>query len=172
MFKIDYAELSDAEILGEIHAASWKEAYKEIIPHEVLRKFTAEKREEYFYKAIIEKRGQNAVIYKDDTPAGLICIGKCRDEDRYDTYGEIWGIYLKPEFWNMGIGYELMTWGIEELKKQGYSKVTLWVLKDNHGARRFYEKYGFFPDGTEKEIHVGKVLKELRYEMSIPCAPE
>lgn len=167
MVKIEYAKIHDAKILGEIHASSWKEAYKGIVPDEILNQITPEKREKYFKKALTEGWERDAIIYKESTAAGLISIGRCRDEDRNEDYGEIWGVYLKPEYWNQGIGYELMSWGIDELKKEGYSKVSLWVLEENHAARRFYEKYGFLHDGTEKEITIGKVLKELRYEMQL-----
>ena len=39
---------------------------------------------------------------------------------------------------------------LEQLK--GYSKICLWVLKDNIRAIRFYQKCGFAPDGAELEI--------------------
>ena len=167
MYKVEYADISDAGILGEIHAASWKEAYQGIVPDVILKKISPEKRGKYFEKALSEGWEQDAIIYKDDEPAGMICIGKCRDTDRGEDYGEVWGIYLKPEYWNMGIGSELIKWGMEELKKQGYSKVSLWVLKDNHSARGFYEKIGFRHDGTEKEISIGRRLSEIRYEMAL-----
>jgi len=166
MYKVEYADVSDAGILGEIHAASWKEAYKGIVPDEILKNISPERREKYFEKALAEGWEQDAIIYKDGEPAGMICIGRCRDTDRSEGYGEIWGIYLKPEFWHMGIGSELIKWGTAELKKQGYRKVCLWVLKDNHSARAFYEKTGFLYDGTEKEITLGKMLLEIRYEKS------
>ena len=30
----------------------------------------------------------------------------------------------------------------------GYRSITLWVLRDNQRARRFYERAGFAPDGA------------------------
>lgn len=38
---------------------------------------------------------------------------------------EIWGIYLLPEYWNMGIGTELFHWGVNESKGRGYKEITL-----------------------------------------------
>lgn len=131
MDKIEYRKIHDAKILGEIHASSWKEAYKGIVPDEILNQITPDKREKYFEKALTEGSERDAILYKESKATGLSCIGKCRDKDRNEDHGEIWGIYLKPEYWNQGIGYELMTWGIEELKNQGYSKATLWVLEES-----------------------------------------
>lgn len=86
-----------------------------------------------------------------------------RDADKDDSYGEVWGLYLMPEYWSKGIGTELINWGLNELKKRNYDKVTLWVLEDNLKARIFYEKIGFKHDGTIKEINIGKILNECRY---------
>lgn len=41
------------------------------------------------------------------------------------------------------------------------------VLEENIRARRFYEKIGFYHDGTVKEINIGKELKEYRYVKEI-----
>lgn len=167
MFKIRYADISDAKTLAEIHSKSWKVAYKGIVPNEILEKITAEKRQIYFEKALTEGWEEDAIIFKDNEAVGLICIGKCRDTDKPGAYGEIWGIYLLPEYWKMGIGSELINWGINELKKRNYNKVILWVLEENISARKFYEKIGFKHDGTVKEITIGKKLSEFRYEKVI-----
>ena len=167
MLEIRYANIKDARTLGEIHSKSWKVAYKGIVPDEILKNITVEKRQVYFEKALTENWEEDAIIFKDNDAVGLICIGKCRDADKTDAFGEIWGIYLLPEYWNMGIGYELINWGVNELKKRNYSKVTLWVLEENTNARNFYEKVGFKHDGTVKEITIGKKLVEYRYEKAI-----
>jgi ribosomal protein S18 acetylase RimI-like enzyme len=167
MYKIRYASVDDAEILGIIHAKSWQVAYKGIVPDEYLIRVNPEKRKRYYSKALSEGWERDALIFVDDEPAGLICIGKCRDIDKSDSYGEIWGIYLLSEFWNKGIGTYLLNWGINELYLQNYAQVSLWVLKNNANARKFYEKNGFTLDGTEREITLGKPLIECRYTRHI-----
>lgn len=167
MYDIRYATINDARILAQIHSTSWKVAYKGIVPNSVLDNITVEKREKHFEQALKEEREKNAIIFKGNKPAGLICIGKCRDSDQDDSCGEIWGIYLHPDYWNMGIGLVLLKWGLDELTKKGYKKATLWVLEDNLSARKFYEKAGFKHDGLIKEIKVGKVLNEYRYEIAL-----
>lgn len=164
MFEIRYADISDSKELANIHSSSWKIAYKGIVPDEILENITVEKREKYFEKALSEGWEEDAIIYNDNEAVGLICIGKCRDEDKNGTYGEIWGIYLLPDYWHRGIGLKLINWGLNELYKRKYKKVTLWVLEGNFNARRFYEKVGFKHDGTIKEINIGKKLNEYRYE--------
>lgn len=167
MYKIRYADISDSRILGQIHSQSWKVAYKGIVPDEILNNITTEKRQKYFEKALTEGWEEDAIIYRDKKAVGLICIGKCRDTDIEGSCGEIWGIYLLPEYFSMGIGSKLINWGLDELRKRNYAKVTLWVLQNNSNARMFYEKIGFEHDGTVKEITIGKTLNEYRYVKAI-----
>ena len=167
MYTIRFANTDDAETLAIIHSRSWNAAYKNIVPDEILEKMNPENGTENFKKALKEGWGENAILFKDHKATGLICIGKCRDKDKDDLFGEIWGMYLLPEYWNMGIGTELIAWGLKELKNRGYEKVTLWVLEENVNARKFYEKMGFKHDGTVKEITIGKKLNEYRYVKDI-----
>jgi ribosomal protein S18 acetylase RimI-like enzyme len=168
MINIKYAQVIDFKILGKIYSRSWKVAYKNIIPDEILDNITYEKRAIIFERALNEKRDEEyAIIYKNDIAVGSICFGKCRDLDLDNSFGEIWGIYLLPEFWNLGIGSELIRWGINELRNMGYSNVALWVLEDNTNAIKFYEKNGFNFDGTKKEIFIGKSLNDCRYIKTI-----
>lgn len=164
MYSIRYATVKDAFILGKIHSSSWKAAYKNLVPDEVLDSITAEKRSKFFEKALSEGWEEDALIFDSETPLGFICFGKCRDNDKDSSWGEIWGLYLSPEFCHKGVGKVIINWGIEELKNRGYSNVSLWVFEDNISARAFYEKIGFHFDGKSNKLNIGKkLLNEVRY---------
>jgi len=162
-YRIRRAVPGDERIMGCIHTRSWKEAYKDIIPQRILDNLNLEKRIESFKKALREGKEIYGVVLVDDQLVGLICIGECRDDDLDEHHGEIWGIYILPEYWSRGMGRELTAWGLEEMKKLGYTKAALWVLAENRRARTFYEKSGFHFDGAIKEITLGKTLEECRY---------
>lgn len=165
---VRFADLNDAKILGYIHSESWKSAYKTIIPSSILDNISSEKREKYFRKALSEKLEEDALIFSENDPVGFLTLGKCRDEDLNNFWGEVWGIYLLASYWNQGIGTELINWGINELKNRGFEKISLWVLEENIIARKFYKKMGFKHDGTVKELSIGRSLNECRYVKEIP----
>lgn len=162
-FEIRNANINDCGILGLIHSESWKEAYKGIVPDSILDNMSAEKSEKRFYNSFIDGLERNVIALENDQAVGFMCLGECRDEDLDSSYGEIWGIYLLPLFWEQGIGTKLIQWGINDLKNKGYNKISLWVLEENINARKFYEKMGFVHDGTVKELNFGKQLNEFRY---------
>ncbi len=167
MYKIRYADITNAEILGDISSKAWKATYKDIIPDEILNNISTEKRKGYFEKSIANSWENNAIILDNDKAVGFIALVKCRDNDKNSSFGEIGGLYIYPQYINQGIGYKLLFWGLNELKKQGYTTATLWVLEENTHARTFYERMGFIHDGTIKEITIGKSLKEYRYIKAI-----
>jgi RimJ/RimL family protein N-acetyltransferase len=49
----------------------------------------------------------------------------------------------------------------------GYSSITLWVLRDNERARRFYERAGFAPDGATHVLTALAGVLELRYHRAL-----
>ncbi len=103
------------------------------------------------------------MLVVDNKIVAFLTLGLSRDDDLDDSYGELAGIYLLQKFWGKGLGFLLTNWGIRELSKRGYKKVSLWVLEENANARKFYEKMGFRQDGAEKEITLGKKLTKFRY---------
>ncbi len=144
-----------------IHSVSFREAYFDIIPESFLENFTPEKRE-VFFKNEFEKYKDTFIIENEYEIIGFSTIGKNRD-NLDENVGEIWGIYLHPDYWNGGFGTELLKYVIATLKNRKYKEITLWVLEDNLPARNFYEKNGFEFDGTRKTLNIGKELIEIRY---------
>ena len=64
-------------------------------------------------------------------------------------------IYVDPKHWRRGVGQRLWDEVEDQLRRSGFSDVTLWVLQDNAGALAFYRSNGFVVDGTEKTVELG-----------------
>lgn len=56
---------------------------------------------------------------------------------------ELKQLYTAPEATGRGIGAALMDWAMAELAARGADEVQLSVYAENHGAHRFYHRYGF-----------------------------
>ena len=56
---------------------------------------------------------------------------------------EIKQLYTAPAATGGGLGAALMDWALAELHKRGADEVQLSVWSGNHGAQRFYARYGF-----------------------------
>jgi len=163
--KIIRAEIIHAKSLAQLHVRAWQEAYKNIVSKEAMDSFTVEERTKSFTEGIINKTENTYVCMLDNIITGFVTLGKCRDTD-IDNAGEIWGIYLDPNYWRKGIGSELANWAIDYLVKSGFKKIVLWVFKDNSPSRKFYESLDFILDGKEMLVEVCNA-KGIRYIKNI-----
>ncbi|NOU93551.1 GNAT family N-acetyltransferase [Paenibacillus sp. LMG 31456] len=160
--EIRCAHYKDWKALALVHSESYRSAYRGIIPDDYLDEFTAAKREIYYQKALTEGTEKIALLIVDSKAVGCMIVGKSRDDDLDDTYGEIEAIYLLVEHRGNGLGKMFLNWGIDRLKELGYSNTSLWVLKENRNAIIFYERLGFVFDGAERLITRGKELVQVR----------
>ena len=158
---IRYANLDDSEVLGKIHSKSSQAGFKDIIPDDILNDvFSTERRTKRFISELSIGSPKSAIIFEEDEPLGFISFGSCRYGNNDKSWIEIWRLYVIREFWGSSVSKELIEWGINEIIKENFKNIELWVLEKNIRARCFYEKMGFKYDNTYQIIESGK---ELRY---------
>ena len=148
---------TDAEVEGKayVHWKSWQETYTGLVDADYLQQMTLEK-----CLKMARKWRDNILVAKDgDKVVGFVGYGVHRDPPLAGT-GEVFSIYVLKEYHDQKIGYRLMNAAMEELS--AYSRIAVWVLKNNDRAIRFYQRYGFVFDGTEQEIVMGTPNTELR----------
>ena len=94
---------------------------------------------------------------------GFVSVGPSRDER---GIGELYAIYVHPDWWGTGAGRALIERGETDLRSH-YAEAVLWVLEDNPRARSFYEAAGWSPDGAVKsDERWGVRAPEVRYRKS------
>ena len=165
--KVRAAVPEDAPALGAIHVATWRTAYRGLVPDERLDGLDPKRSAEMFERLIEEGDPKTFVAARDDAPLAFLTVGACRDEDLEGKAGEIWGIYVTPEAWRQGIGRMLCLHGESILTEKGFASSALWVFADNDDARRFYEAMGYHVDGASKTLEIGKPLEAVRYVKSL-----
>jgi GNAT superfamily N-acetyltransferase len=80
---------------------------------------------------------------------------------------ELYALYVRPAWWSTGTGRALMEQVLARSAAAGYRSITLWVLRGNQRARRFYERAGFAPDGATNVLTgLGGVI-EVRYRRDL-----
>ena len=145
--------------VSHIYEASWKHAYKGIIPQAYLDSIP----EGRWCKAIDNPDWHTLVMLDDGKMIGTSSYCASRF-DNMKGYGEIISIYLLPEYCGKGFGKQLLQEAMSGLKQMGYQDIFLWVLEENLSARRFYEKFGFAESGAYLEDNIGgKQLREMQY---------
>lgn len=157
------AVVDDAHQIATVHIRTWQYAHAGIISDSVLQGLSIEQRAIRWHQILSQNSEDNYVAEDNGKIVGWITYGKSRDEDATNT-GEIYGIYILPDFWMCGFGRELMEFAESSLWQQGFSIITLWVLELNDKSRNFYSKVGYSFDGTKKPHLIGgQELQIVRY---------
>jgi ribosomal protein S18 acetylase RimI-like enzyme len=158
------ARPEDALHIAMIHVEAWRVAYRGIFPDQFLRELSIEQRHAGWQQILKAAEASTWVAEDGDTALGWISAARSRDVDAEQSTGEIWAVYVDPGHWSKGVGRALCAAAEQELRTQGFTDVTLWVLKDNERALRFYVSNGFVRDACPDRIieRGGKALNEVR----------
>lgn len=169
--KVRRAAVEDARAIAEIHVRSWRAAYAGQLPDRLLRRLSVADLEAGWRLRLTAPPRGNHVLLVEQEPGravGFAGVGPSRDPDADGQTGELEALYLDPECWRQGLGRLLHDHALTQLWRDGYGVATLWVLRSNHAARRFYAKAGWVPDGAAKTDAVGEVpLDEVRYAIPL-----
>ncbi len=162
------AHVDDSGGIASIHVRGWQSAYRGIVPDPYLESLSIERRAGFWRSQILESSPTEIVVAEiDHGLVGWASFGPSRDDDARAGTGELYAVYVSPELWSTGVGRALWGHSKERLVEREFLRVTLWVLRDNVRAIRFYEAAGFAPT-VERFIEIGgQKLPEFRYEVPI-----
>jgi ribosomal protein S18 acetylase RimI-like enzyme len=134
------AESRDAEAITAVHDTAWRFAYEGMIPAKELARIVARRGPRWWDRAI--RRGTAILVLE---VGGAICgyatVGPNRARN-LPQKGEVYEIYMKPEFQGVGLGTRLFLAARRELARFGFDTVVVWALADNDNACRFYANAG------------------------------
>lgn len=169
-FEIRHATLEDAPEIARVHVASWQAAYAGLLPSSYLSSLSPAQREPTWRAQLSSppaNRNDAFVGLDGDRLAGFCDSGPAAGEP--DELGELYTVYLLPEYWAMGLGQRLLEAALRALRGRGFSEAVLWVLEGNERAIRFYERNGWTFDGGRKITERGGVkAADLRYRTTVP----
>jgi len=167
------ASATDCRAVAQIHVDAWRVAYDGIVPSDYLTSLSVDKRETA-WRSVVECGTPRVLVARTgEGVVGWIAYGRSRDDGSGPDVGEIWALYVAPTAWSTGVGRALWDAARPDLQEQGYRSVTLWVIRDNARAIRFYEGCGFAIEaGSAKEFELGGAqIIELRLVARISGAP-
>lgn len=147
----------EAEV-GRLYAKSWQAGYKGLLPQDYLDGLG-----EWRWDSKFTGLPGCFVITHGDIIVGHSCARAAADE-AMSGWGEVWTLYVLPEYWGKGFGKALLQNSVDWLMEQGYERVYLWALETNTRARRFYEKQGFRENGDTMRCEIGgTIVTDIRY---------
>ena len=131
LIEVRPAKAADAAAVASTHDEAWRSAYQGIIPGSELEK-------------LINRRGPHwwvSGLVFGDKVSGYANYGRNRARSLHFE-GEIYELYLRPEFQGLGFGRRLFTAARRDLLQSGLKSMVVWALSDNDPATEFYRALG------------------------------
>lgn len=134
------ARRSDASEIADVHDAAWRDAYRGIIPGRELERMISRRGPKWWTSAIA-RNSRLIVLDFDDSIGGYASYGRNRVPS-LPYRGEIFELYLAPEFQGLGYGRRMFQAARADLAEHGFETLLVWALADNDRALGFYERMG------------------------------
>lgn len=135
---------SDFDAIRCVYYETWQAAYRHLIPTSFLKQLSPAS-----WKP--EQRWQNTLLAITGTEKmiGVCSFGPARMAD-YAGWGEIYSLYVLPQFQHQHIGSQLIAGALKQLNET-YANNYVRVLNNNLAAQKFYMKFGFKKTDTVLE---------------------
>jgi GNAT superfamily N-acetyltransferase len=136
------ARHEDAQAVARVYIDGWHDTYPSILPSELLRAMTP-RGQTARWRAAIAAGGRERVLVAECPQHGVVgmtSFGPAQDRALgYD--GEVYTLYVAPDFFGLGIGTLLLRAGFGALHTAGFTSGVIWAHARNP-ARYFYEAMG------------------------------
>ncbi len=168
--RIRVATRNDAAAIGRVHVETWQSAYAGLLPDTMLAGMSDVRQSAWWGRLLADPREAKGIFVADDDDMGVVGFGSCgpvRDPPEglngtETRVGEIYTLYVEPDFQNQGLGRQLLAAMFDRLLKDGCDTAVLWMLANNP-TRFFYEGLGGEPAGQRIDKMAGRDVEEVAY---------
>jgi GNAT superfamily N-acetyltransferase len=159
------ADASDSAAIAALHAASWRHAYRGILPDSYLDGAIGAERLEMWARRLSSSGSHRRLVLMAEGPrglAGFVCVlldeepewGACLDN-----------LHVRPDIHGQGLGRRLFAEAARWLMSvEPDWPLHLWVFETNQTARGFYDRFaGEVVTRRIKRMPGGADIASLRY---------
>jgi GNAT superfamily N-acetyltransferase len=135
-------EPGDAEGIARVFVETWRATYPGLLPDRVLVRLSQEAQSAYWARLLQRRRGAEFVWVAAGARNRVAGFGGAGPE-RHGAkgQGEIYTLYVRPDFHGLGLGRGLLEALLAGLAERGAASALLWVVEGNP-SRFFYERLG------------------------------
>jgi ribosomal protein S18 acetylase RimI-like enzyme len=168
--RIRAASPRDAAGIARIHAQSWRDAYRGILPAGYLARLQNPALARHWRQRLGFTGGRDVLVAeRSRRVVGFATLGDVEDDEGLEGFaGEIGMLYLQPELTGRGIGTRLFQQALSVLERYELYWAVAWVLEANTRAQRFYRCQGMRDDGARRQdLFDGIAVRVARYAKPI-----
>ncbi|SFR21215.1 Ribosomal protein S18 acetylase RimI [Lentzea waywayandensis] len=164
---VEIATAADLSEIVRIHRETWRLAYAELLPQDVLDTLDADDA-----WALAVRSGAVLKATEGEWTVGFVVASKAPDEEVAKADGSLpedaattalLSVLVEPRWGRRGHGTRLVAEAVKRLGETGATRGIAWVPEADKASRNFYERLGWTGDGTVRTLDAGgRPLREVR----------
>ncbi|SCG70631.1 GNAT family N-acetyltransferase [Micromonospora coxensis] len=181
------ARPEDAGEIARIQLATWRVAYRRILPRHVLdnldeaylaRRWSAAVQEPpsgaHRVLVAVEQAEQSYLVgFAASGPADAEALAP---QEPAESLGEgvvaVTDLLVEPRWGRRGHGSRLLSALVEHWRADGFSRAVAWAFDGDEAIRKFLTSTGWEPDGAARALDVDDMLvPQLRLHVAVPTEP-
>ncbi|GAA3840131.1 GNAT family N-acetyltransferase [Saccharothrix violaceirubra] len=161
------ARSGDVDELARIHRDTWRTAYTDLLPDDVLVALDATPT-----LSLAVESGQLLVATEGRWLVGYCLAGGATEADTADVSGTphedaattaIVTVLVEPRWGRRGHGSRLLDTAARQLVEAGATRGIAWIPESDRATRNFFERHEWTPDGTVRTLDAGgRPVREIR----------
>ncbi|WP_434440229.1 GNAT family N-acetyltransferase [Lentzea sp. E54] len=161
------ATAADLSEIVRIHRETWRLAYAELLPPDVLDTLDADEA-----WALAVRGGAVLKAIEGEWIVGFVVASKAPDEEVAKADGSLpedaattalLSVLVEPRWGRRGHGTRLVAEAARRLAATGATRGIAWVPEADKASRNFYERLGWTGDGTVRTLDAGgRPVREVR----------
>jgi ribosomal protein S18 acetylase RimI-like enzyme len=155
----------DAVDLARVHVEAWRQTYPGMLPQVYLDRMSVAAHARRWRYRLMNSSEVTLVAESAQGLAGY-CSGDLERGGARLGGAEISTLYILKRAQRSGLGRRLLTATARALAARGATSLVIWVLRDNAGARRFYETMGGACERERDEPIAGGLVASVAYRWS------
>ncbi len=164
--RVRKATVADVPAVCIVRQRSWRVAYRGLMPQAVIDSLDLGTMWSSWRASVDRPASPSMQLFISGPPGEVHSYALVRRADGSHAAGEVAAMYSDPTAWGTTAGWAAFSTAVDHLKAEGFTELSLWMLKGNERAGRFYERAGWRPDGHEQTTTTAAgSYVEVRYRL-------
>ncbi|SCL31939.1 GNAT family N-acetyltransferase [Micromonospora inyonensis] len=181
------ARPEDAGEIARIQLATWRVAYRRILPRHVLdnldeaylaRRWTAAVQEppSAAHRVLVAVEQAESSYLVGFTASGPADAEALAPEEPAESLGPdvvaVTDLLIEPRWGRRGHGSRLLAAAVDHWRTDGFTRAVAWAFEGDEATRKFLTGTGWEPDGAARALDVDDMLvPQLRLHVAVPTEP-
>ena len=170
--RVRAATAADARSLATVQRVTWRTAYSELLPAEVLDGLDTPQVQQAWADTV-EGGATVLIAMEGDHPVGFVVAGPAPASEVAAANGVLPSdaahtalvstLLVEPRWGRRGHGGRLLAAAAAVLRDAGATRGIAWVPAEDPASLNFYRRIGWEPDGTVRTLDAnGRAIREVR----------